>query len=116
MSGFILLVCMIVLIVTGEGNIVFWGVGIIAALFIAASVGARFAGRAGSSEKPRTRIERPHYISEDEYECGICGKRFDSPLSACPYCGVRFNRTETDEREYDDELEEEMDMDEDIGL
>ena len=116
MSGFILLICMIVLIVTGEGNIVLWGVGMIAALFIAASVGARFAGRAGSSEKPRTRIERPHYISEDEYECGICGKRFDSPLSACPYCGVRFNRTETDEREYDDELEEEMDMDEDIGL
>ena len=63
-------------------------------------------------EEQHVRIDHPHYITNDEYECGTCGRRFGRPLDSCPYCGVRFSSRKTDETEYEDEEDEEMDMDE----
>ena len=63
------------------------------------------------SGKP-TRINHPHYISNDEYECSVCGARFNRALAVCPRCGARFIGSRTDDDEYDEELEEELEMDE----
>ncbi len=61
----------------------------------------------GTKERPRVRIDIPHYYDEDEYECTICGARFHSDSMVCPNCGVRFNWTETDDREFIEEEDEE---------
>ena len=60
-----------------------------------------------SSERPRIRIAHPHYIDDDEYECTICGRRFDRNQMSCPHCGVRFTEAKTDYREYEEEEDEE---------
>ncbi len=76
-----------------------------------------FFGRRTGSERrdggdSRARIDHPHYVSADEYECGACGRRFRKNAMACPYCGTRFERRIIDKDEYDDEVEEELEMDE----
>ena len=58
------------------------------------------------------RIDHPHYISADEYECGNCGRRFNRACTVCPHCGMRFSRAETDENEWNEEFEDEIEMDE----
>ena len=62
-----------------------------------------------------TRIYYPHVIDADEYECSVCGGRFKKDMMICPYCGVRFNHTETDEDEFDDEEAELEEWDEEDG-
>ena len=111
--GIILLVIIaLYLIGSGYGSYVLWGG---AALILLYAIGTLISGvkkAASPGERPRVRIDHPHYVAGDEYECGICGNRFYSPLAACPHCGVRFNCRQTDEDEYDDELDDELDMDE----
>ena len=46
------------------------------------------------------------------YMCTICGHRFDRNVMSCPYCGVRFNATRTDDRDYIEEEDEEDWLDE----
>ena len=69
----------------------------------------RSAGRTGGDR--RVRIDHPHYVSRDEYECGVCGERFRRNTMTCPHCGTLLERRVTDKREYDEELEEELEMD-----
>ena len=109
---YLLLIFMaVVLVVAGYGHVVYCAAGILAIKLLWSLLSQR-TRISSSSERLRPRIEHPHYLSENEYECGICGKRFSLPLAVCPYCGVRFNCKDTDDREYDDELDEELDMDE----
>ena len=89
-----------------------WIAGIFLALIgLGTLFGGKKNGRA-SSERPRTRIDHPHYSSEDEYECSVCGTRFGRASMVCPHCGVRFNRTETDHEEFDEDLDTELWLDE----
>ena len=118
MSGLILLLIAVILIAAGEGKTVLWVAGAVLVLLVIGSVFGKNK-KPSSSEKNRTRIDHPHYISEDEHECPACGARFRKASMVCPHCGTRFTGTRTDESEYDDELEEELwmdEMDEEDGL
>ena len=83
-------------------------IGLVVVLFIVGAVvdGKNKPRRPASAERPRTRIDHPHVLSPDEYECAICGTRFGKNVMACPHCGVRFNETKTDYEEFDDEEDE----------
>ncbi len=56
------------------------------------------------------------YYDADEYECSVCGARFQKQSMVCPRCGVRFDGTEEDDTEFDEEMMEEEDWDEEEGL
>ena len=62
-----------------------------------------------------TLIEHPHVIDDTEYECSVCGGRFDSPVSVCPFCGERFEGKKTDYEEFDFEEDELEAWDEEEG-
>lgn len=82
------------------------------------STGVHYNGsdyRKEEEEETGTRIDFPHYITEDESQCSVCGARFLERLPVCPVCGARFGSLETDEREWDEEFDEECDMDEEEG-
>ena len=66
------------------------------------------SGRTGNSTH---RIDHLHYIDRDEYECPKCHTRFRKNVMVCPKCGLRFTGARKDRTDYDDELEEELDMD-----
>ncbi len=110
MAGLILAVIMIVLAVNGDWTLFY----IAGAMVVLVIVFALFSKNGKSTEAGRenTLVYRPHYITDDEYECGNYGERFSRSASVCPRCGARFGRTEKNEDEYDDELEEELEMDE----
>ena len=59
--------------------------------------------RSGSRGKP-TRIDHPHYINADDYECSVCGARFREKGMVCPKCGARFAGTKEDDGEYIEEM------------
>ena len=102
MGSLLLLVIIIFLAANGDYTLLYLTGG----AFAVAVIGSLFPGnRKKTEERPRTKISHPHYIDPDDYECTICGKRFRKNLDACPNCGVRFNRTETDWEEFDDEEE-----------
>ncbi len=63
-----------------------------------------------------TRIEHPHYSDDTDYECSVCGSRFDRESGTCPHCGAVFNSMEVDTEEYDEEEDEEDAWDEEDGL
>ena len=65
--------------------------------------------------RPRVRVDHPHIISNDEYECTVCGRRFDRDTMSCPHCGVRFTDRKTDYEEFDDEEDEMEAWDEEDG-
>ena len=111
MGEIILLLIVVVLAIKGDYTLfyIFGGVFVIAVIV---SLFSKGSAPKKTSARPRLRIDHPHYITDDEYECGICGVRFDRPLTACPQCGVRFNGSRTDDDEYDEELDDELDMDE----
>ena len=115
MGGLILVIIAIVLAAKGDYTF-FWIFGGIVALALIGSVFSKSSSGSVSPERPRTRIDIPHYYDEDEYVCTICGTRFDTDTMTCPHCGVRFNNTKTDdwafieeedEEEWWDEMEEE---------
>ena len=82
-----------------------------------ASPGARASSSSsGSSGRPRVRIDHPHLIDSDDYECSICGRRFSRNQMSCPYCGVRFTDTKEDYEEFDEEEDEWDAWDEEEGL
>lgn len=57
----------------------------------------------GAEEKP-TRIDHLHYVDRDDYECSICGTRFQKKGMICPKCGTRFQEIKEDEDEFIDEM------------
>ena len=80
----------------------FWIViGIVFLALLSGSKGS--SGKKASSGKP-FRIDHPHYMSDDESECSVCGTRFREKVMECPKCGARFKAT----KEEDDEFIEEM--------
>ena len=78
---------------------------------------ACFGGRKKTAvRKGPVRIDHPHLIDPDDYECSVCHSRFRKSTMACPFCGVRFTGTETDEEEFLDEEEEWDAWDEEDGI
>ena len=74
----------------------------------AAILGACASGkRKAASDKPY-RIDRPHVIDPDDYECSVCKRRLRKDQMVCPYCRVRFSVRVTDDEDFvyeEDELE-----------
>ena len=62
------------------------------------------------------RIDRPHVIEPDDYECSVCHRRFRQDVMACPYCGAQFRGRVKDEEEFEDEEDELEAWDEEDGL
>lgn len=73
-------------------------------------------GKRSAAGRPRVRIDHPHFIDADDYECTICGRRFSGNQMSCPYCGVRFTDTKEDYEEFDEEEDEWDAWDEEEGL
>lgn len=140
MGTLILLIIAICLIVTGKGNVVLWtvlgilGVCVLGALIDAGSKGKKpatkwkgspyFPARRYTGADPEddeagisvrvtgTRIDHPHFMSRDDSECSVCGKRFHGETDVCPHCGARFDDVVEDEEEWDEEFDEFEDMEE----
>ena len=115
MGEIILVIIAVVLAANGRYTLcwILIGVAVLAGL---ASLFSKGKPKAAPGERPRTRIDIPHYYEPDEYVCTICGTRFHSDTMTCPHCGVRFNQIRTDEDSFieEEEIEEWMDeMDED---
>ena len=62
------------------------------------------SGKKASSGRP-FRIDHPHYMSEDESECSVCGARFREKVMECPRCGARFGTAREDDLEFMEEME-----------
>ena len=108
----ILLVIIAIILAANGDYTLFW---IFAGLAVLALIGSLFGkgnSRTSRRERPRTRINIPHYYDRDEYVCTVCGSRFHSDTMTCPHCGVRFNNTRTDERAFIEEEDFEDWMDE----
>ena len=89
--------------------------------WIAIAVGAvilvgSLAGRKNTAPKGPARIDHPHVIDPDDYECSVCHRRFRKNQMSCPYCGARFAGRVTDEDEFTEEEEELEAWDEEDGL
>ena len=126
--GALLIIIMIFLAVHGDYTLLYFvgalcGLALISRFFSGRNAGKKSVGSAVSDAadtrdrhpgtfRTAARIYHPHYISEGDYECGSCGARFDHEEDVCPVCGVRFERVEEDKLEFDEELEEELEMDE----
>lgn len=77
---------------------------IVAAVILGACSGRK---RNDVSDKPY-RIDRPHVIDPDDYECSVCHRRFRKEQMVCPYCRVRFSVRVMDDEDFvyeEDELE-----------
>ncbi len=116
MGEILLVVIALVLAAKGDGTML-WILGGIAAVgLLCALFGGKGGSSAASGERPRVRIDHPHVVSGDEYECTVCGRRFDRDTMTCPHCGVRFTDRKTDYEEFDDEEDEMEAWDEEEGL
>lgn len=83
-----------------------WGILAVVLLLALLSGGKKNPGRqSGRGDEP-IRIDRPHVIDPDDYECSRCHRRFRKNVMACPYCGARFMKSIKDETEFTDEEEE----------
>ena len=88
--------------------------GVLVLFLIAALAGGKNGKKcsSGSSGRPRVRIDHPHYMSDDESECSVCGTRFREKVMECPKCGARFGTATENQDEWFEEFDEECDMDE----
>lgn len=85
-------------------------------LFLTLFSGRNKSGRQSGSSGGPVRIDRPHVIDPDDYECSVCHRRFRKDVMVCPHCGTRFAGHVKDEEEFmfeEDELEA---WDEEEGL
>ena len=69
-----------------------------------------------SAQKGPFRIDRPHVIEPEDYECSVCHRRFRKNAMVCPYCGTKFGGRVTNEEEWCEEEDELEDWDEEDGL
>lgn len=93
---------------------IWWVIGGVVLLGLL-SGGNKYSGRSGSSGGP-VRIDRPHVIDPDDYECSACHRRFRKDQMTCPYCGTRFSGRKVDEEEFDFEEDELEAWDEEDGI
>lgn len=114
MGELFLIIIVIFLAANGDYTLLWFAGGMLVLVFIA-SLFSQNGKRTVSHERPRVRIDHPHYLSEDESECAICGKRIPAYVSSCPNCGVRFNDSKEDEEEWDEEFDEMESWDEEEG-
>lgn len=59
----------------------------------------------GKNSDP-VRIDHPHVIDNDDYECTVCHHRFRKNVMICPKCGTRFTGRVEDSTEWDEEEDE----------
>lgn len=114
--GEILLIIIAIVLAANGNYTLFWIFGGLFVLAFICSVFGKKDRQSAPHERPRTRIDIPHYYDPDEYVCTICGTRFDYDTMTCPHCGVRFNTTKTDDRAFIEEEDFEDWMDEEEGL
>ena len=69
-----------------------------------------------SGQKKVHRVDHLHYYDLDEYECSVCGARFQKNSMVCPKCGARFEGTKEVSTEFDEEMMEEEDWDEEHDM
>ena len=93
---------------------IWWIIGGIVVLGLL-SGGKQDRRRSGSSGRP-VRVDHPHVIDPDDYECSVCGRRFRKNQMACPYCGARFTGKVTNTEEWDEEEDELEAWDEEDGV
>ena len=62
------------------------------------------------------RIDRPHVMDPDDYECSVCRRRFEKDRMVCPYCDARFSGRVEDEDEFIEEEDELEAWDEEDGV
>ena len=113
--GELILIIIIIFLAANGNYTLLWIVGGIFVLGLVASLFSGKGKKTVSQERPRVRIDHPHYMTEDESECSICGRRIPAYASSCPNCGVRFNASREDEEEWDEEFDEECAWDEEEG-
>ena len=77
-------------------------------------------GIKSNGRKPGTngnvRIDHPHVIDDDDYECSTCHKRFRKNTMVCPYCGTHFTGRIENTEEWDEEEDELEAWDEEDGI
>ena len=88
---------------------------ILAALVLLGLLSGGNKSRNGAAGKS-TRIDHPHLIDDDDYECPVCGARFEKNVMTCPRCGARFTGKVTDTEEFDEEEDEMEAWDEEDGI
>ena len=115
MSGIILIIIAVFLAANGDYTL-FWVFGGLVVLYlIAALFGETGGSRPARRGRPRTRIDIPHYMSEDESVCTVCGRRIPAYMPSCPNCGVRFNAVRENTEKWDEEFDEMEAWDEEEG-
>ena len=113
--GDLLLIIIIIFLAANGDYTLLWIAGGCFVLLLVVSLFSGFGKKTVSHERPRVRIDHPHYMTEDESECTICGKRIPAYSSSCPNCGVRFNAAKEDGEEWDEEFDEMESWDEEEG-
>ena len=73
-------------------------------ILVACAGSSRKGGQRSGSRGGPTRIDYPHYIDTDDYECSVCGARFRKKGMVCPKCGARFSGTKEDDGEFIEEM------------
>ena len=96
-------------------SFIWWIMGAVVLLALLSGGNKNSGKRSGSSRGP-TRIDRPHVIDPDDYECSACHRRFRKNQMVCPHCGARFTGRVTDEEEFDEEEDEWEAWDEEDGV
>ena len=86
---------------------------LVAVVLLGLLSGGKSRGGAGGK---RARIDHPHVIDPDDYECPVCGARFEKDVMTCPRCGARFTGKTTDTEEFDEEEDEMEAWDEEDGI
>ncbi len=77
---------------------------IIGVVILAACFSWKGNKKTNRSRGEPTRIDHPHYIDVDDYECSVCGARFRKNNMVCPRCGTRFSGTKEDDEEFIEEM------------
>ena len=114
MLELLLVIVVIVLAAKGDYTLLWIIGGMIGLAFISCLFG-KGNGTAKAKERPRLRIDHPHYIDADDHECGVCGHRFRGNSMSCPHCGVRFNGKKENWEAFDEEEDEWAAWDEEEG-
>ena len=88
---------------------VFWIFMALLVIAGCAGIGQKKGGRSPGTGKTPVRIDRPHILDPDDYECSVCHRRFRKDSAVCPSCGARFTAYIMDDEEFieeEDELED----------
>ena len=75
-------------------------------IFGVAALLALLSGNSKSKNSGPVRIDHPHVIEDDDYECAVCHHRFRENVMICPSCGTRFTERVEDSTELDEEEDE----------